>query len=337
MSLPLAYHSSLAGRVAAREELFSPAPLNRRRAAPSGKKWALCALSIAVFFFTGGCSSQTQQQPEPGRLAAFTGIPPLAYLVEQIAGDHVHVEALVQPGQDPHTFQPTPRQIFALSRAAIFFQIDMPFEQVLLEKARAANPRLEVVDATEGITKRPMDAQCIEHETGEGHDHSTLAGEPDPHVWLSPRLLKRQAKNVAQALGRLDPAHRPDYQKNLATLNKRLDELDGRIARLLGPYRGRSFYVFHPGFGYFADSYGLKECVIEAGGRPPTSKQLRDLIEGARTQRVKVVFGQPQYDSRAATVIAEAIGGNVVLINGLSKDVIADINDIATKLERSFH
>ena len=83
------------------------------------------------------------------------GVPPLAYLVEQIGAEHVKVDVLVQPGQDPHTFEPTPQQIVALAHAAVFFKIDMPFETVLLEKVREGNPRLRIVDATRGVKKRP--------------------------------------------------------------------------------------------------------------------------------------------------------------------------------------
>ena len=100
---------------------------------------------------------------------------------------------------------------------------------------------------------------------------------------------------------------------------------------MLAPYRGRSFYVFHPGFGYFADAYGLKQEAVEAGGRSPTPKQLRALIEKAQADGVKTIFVQPQYAPQSAQVVAEAIGGKVVAINGLGKDVIADIEDIASR------
>ena len=104
---------------------------------------------------------------------------------------------------------------------------------------------------------------------------------------------------------------------------------------MLAPYRGRSFYVFHPGFGYFADAYGLKEEAVEAGGQSPTPKQLRALIEKARAEGVKTVFVQPEFDPQSAQVVADAIGGQVVPINGLGKNVIADIEDIAAKIEKA--
>jgi zinc transport system substrate-binding protein len=289
-------------------------------------------LLLASFVFLAGCGGGTSEPWNGGRLPVVAGVPPLAYLVEQIGAEHVKVDVLVQPGQDPHTFEPTPQQIVALAHAAVFFKIDMPFETVLLEKVREGNPRLRIVDATRGVKKRPMDAPCCaERETGH-HEPETGHGEPDPHVWLSPPLLKTLAANIAAALAVADPPHHRDFERNLAALVDRLDALHRRVQRVLAPYRGHSFYVFHPGFGYFADAYGLRQEAVEAGGHSPTPPELRTLIERARADRVKAIFVQLQYAPQSAQVVAEAIGGRVVVINGLAKDVLADIEDIATKV-----
>ncbi len=290
----------------------------------------VAGVSWWIVLFFAGCEATPVDSSPQNTVPVFAGIPPLAYLVEQIGGEHVKVDALVRPGQDPHTFEPTPRQIIALGRAAIFFKIDMPFERVLLEKVREGNRRLRVVDVTQGIQKRMMDASCC---PGHDHDHEASGGEPDPHVWLSPSLLAIQAENIAEALCQADPVHRPDYQRNLAALLGRIDAVDRRIRRMLAPYRGRSFYVFHPGFGYFADAYGLKQEAVEAGGRSPAPKQLRALIEKARTDGAKVIFVQPQFAPQSAEAVAKALGGKVVPIDGLAKNVLADIEDIAMKIE----
>ncbi len=172
--------------------------------AVTGGSTVVFAASVSLLLLAG-CGATAVDRPADGRLPVFAGIPPLAYLVEQIGGDHVKVDVLVQPGQDPHTFEPTPQQILALSRAAIFFKIDMPFESVLLEKVLEGNRRLKVVDTTRGIKKRKMDAPCCEAAGGHDHAQETPGGEPDPHVWLSPPLLKIQAQNIAAALGEIDP------------------------------------------------------------------------------------------------------------------------------------
>jgi zinc transport system substrate-binding protein len=293
-------------------------------------------LLVGVVVLVQGCSRTQTGGSNDGRLPVFAGIPPLAYLVEQIGGEHVKVDVLVQPGQDPHTFQPSPQQALALGRAAVFFKVDMPFEDVVLEKAQEGNRRLVIVDATRGIEKRPLDASCCEED---GHDHEASHSEHsaavDPHVWLSPPLLKTMAANIAEDLCKADPAHRKDYERNLAALCDRLDSLHSRVKALLAPYRGRAFYVFHPGFAYFADAYGLKEVPVQIGGQDPSPKQIRQLIEQARKDRVKTVFVQPEFDPKGIQAVADAIGGRVVTINGLGKNVISDIEDVAEKVAKA--
>jgi zinc transport system substrate-binding protein len=294
----------------------------------------LCCSLLAVLLFMLGCGRPSVNQPADGRLRVFAGIPPLAYLVEQIGGEHVKVDVLVQPGQDPHTFVPSPQQAVALARAAVFFKIDMPFEKVVLEKVQEGNRRLAVVDTTAGIQKLPLDETSCK---GSGHDHgATLhADELDPHVWLSPPLLKTIAANIAAGLSQADPGHKQEYERNLTVLKERLDDLHQRVKRMLKPYRGQAFCVFHPGFAYFADAYGLKEVPVQIGGQAPSPKQFRGLIERAKRERVKTVFIQPEFDPRSAQVIAEAIGGHVVSVNGLARDVLSDIEDIAKKVEKA--
>ena len=218
------------------------------------------------------------------------------YLVEQIGGEHVKVDVLVQPGQDPHTFEPSPQQVVALGRAAVFFKIDMPFETVLLEKVREGNSRLVVVDATQGHQETAARWSMSRRSRGHDRHRESHADELDPHVWLSPPLLKTMAANIAAGLCRADPAHKQEYRRNLASLSNVSTPSHQQVGRKLAPYRGRSFYVFHPGFAYFADAYGLKEEAIQVGGQTPTPKQLRALDRKARAEGVKTVFVQPEFD-----------------------------------------
>jgi zinc transport system substrate-binding protein len=300
------------------------------------KAAALVALGLVglALFSACGCGPVPEEGGRDGQLAVLAGIPPLRYLVEQVGGKHVKVDVLVQPGQDPHTFQPTPQQVLSMAQAAVFFKIDMPFETVILEKIREGNQRLVVVDVTEGIKKLPLVGSCCEEN---GHDgHATHhADEFDPHVWLSPPLLKTMAANIAESLCQADPSHAKDYRHNLSLLDHRLDTLHHQVGRKLAPCRGQSFYVFHPGFAYFADAYGLKEEAIQLGGQMPSGKHLLALIQEAKAQGVKTVFVQPEFDPQRAQAVADALNGRVVQINGLQENVIADIEDIAVKIERA--
>jgi zinc transport system substrate-binding protein len=267
--------------------------------------------------------------PGTGPLEAFAGIPPVAYLVERVGGRHVHVEVLLQAGKDPHIFEPTPRQVIALSRASLFFRVGMPFEDRLVEHIVGGRAGFTVVNTAAGIAARAADSEGDDAHGDCDHEEE---GQTDPHVWLSPPRLKTMAANVAAALCRADPQHAQAFRANLKILDDELDALDHRIAKSLSPYRGQAFYVFHPAFGYFADTYGLRQESVEVEGKPPTPGQIFSLVTKARNDRVRIIFLQPQFNQQIAASIAQAIDGAVMPLDSLGYDVVANLDDVAEKL-----
>lgn len=287
-------------------------------------------LLTASFFATEICAAEPVE--------VFAGIPPVAYLVERIGGDRIHVDVFILPGQDPHTFEPGPRQIQALGRAKLFFKVGMPFENQLLEKIRGVHPGMTVVDTAEGIKKRLLaaDSSIAGGDPADQNSHGHSPEELDPHVWLSPPLVKIMAINIASALEKIDPGDAAFFKANLLQLHRELDAVDEKIRQALNPYAGRTFYVFHPAFGYFGDCYYLKQEAIEAEGKQPSPKQLRELIEKAKSENVKIIFIQPQFDRHSAQAVADAIGGRILLINDMEKDVLANLQDMAGKIQKEW-
>ena len=290
------------------------------------KKW----FSILLILLGSSLCVSTGAAAEP--MEVFAGIPPVAYLVERIGGEHLQVEVLMQPGQDPHTYEPSPKQIQSLGRAKLFFKVGMPFEERLLDKILKAQENIKVVDTAANI-KKILAVAGDEHEGGTKTEKHAAA-DYDPHVWLSPPNLKIQAANIAAALAAADAAQAPAYRANLRKLDAELDALHEKIAKRMKPFAGRAIYVFHPAFGYFADCYGLKQEAVQVGGKQPSPKQLRQLIHRAQAAKVKAIFVQPQFDPHAAETIAQAIGGKVVPLNDMSKDVLANLEDISEKVEQ---
>ena len=105
---------------------------------------------------------------------------------------------------------------------------------------------------------------------------------------------------------------------------------------MLAPCKGKTFYVYHPAFGYFADAYGLKQVSVEIEGKEPTAKQLADLITRAKADGVHVIFVQQQFPRKSAEAIAQEIDGVVIPIDPLSENYVANLEDIARKLTAGF-
>ena len=271
----------------------------------------------------------------PGQtLSVFVSILPQAYFVERIGGDRVSVEVMVKPGQDPHTFEPTPQQMARLASADAFFGIGVEFENTLIPRIQSTMKELALVDCREGIHLRQMEANGHHEgdEAGEGHTEEEHEGT-DPHIWLSVRNAIRFSATMHEALVRLDPDGKETYDRGYRDLVEDLEALDRRIAGLLEPVEGKTFFVFHPSFGYFADDYGLNQVAVETGGSQPSARQLARLIEEAREQGVQVLFVQPQFSQKSAETIAAEIGGAVVPIDPLARDYIDNLEKMARAVE----
>jgi zinc transport system substrate-binding protein len=264
------------------------------------------------------------------RLSVIADISPLASLARDVGGQRVHVSVLVPPGRDPHTFEVTPRQMAHLASARLFLSLDMPFARRLLPKLKNANPGLQVIDAAAGIERISSSPESMERQAVKGHKHGR--GEPDPHVWLDPLRAIKIVNNIAGAFSTADPAGRDFYKANQERMRARLLDLHAKLKRILSPYEGREFYVFHPALGYLAQAYGLKQVPVQAGGKEPGAKRLALLIQHAREKGVRIIFVEPQFPQGTAKSIAKAIGGVVVVLDPLAPDYPANLENMAISL-----
>ena len=254
----------------------------------------------------------------PRRIAVSIG--PQVAAVRALAPDTV-VDVLVQAGQAAESFDPTPRQLAMFQESDLFITVGMPFERPLRAKLAAVAPNLKVVDGTAGMALQPMDDEG-EHL---GHAHGAL----DPHFWLDPRYMAMHTRLIAAALGELDPPNAAAYAERLEAFERQLGVLEGRIGKLLEPCRDRSILVVHPAFGYLARRYGLKQLALEREGKEPAVRQLAELETRARAAGVTAVFVQVQFPSRAAEVLADALGVPVVTVDDLSPEYDENLQRMA--------
>jgi zinc transport system substrate-binding protein len=294
--------------------------------------------------------------------AAFVTVAPQKYFVDRISGGKATVSVMVEPGANPHAYEPKPKQMAALSKALVYFTIGDSFDQTWLARIVSANPKITVVHTAEGVQKIPMTSghdheehahsgeehvhkdaghnQDVEGLHGEAHGdkdenaqdgemhahggdaHEQGHGTLDPHVWLDPALVKIQAAHIRDGLSRVDPQNAETYAANAATFMQELNALDLEIRSILSalPENQRTFLVFHPSWGYFAKAYGLNQASIEVEGKEPSPRDMARIIAMGKKTGARVVFVQPQFSEKSASVIARQIGAKVVRLDPLAAD-----------------
>ncbi len=286
---------------------------------------ALLIVAAALFSL---CVVKPASAQDNRSVNVFVSILPHAYFVERIGGENVSVSVLVGPGQSPATYKTTPKQMARLARADILFRTGLPFENRLVSKVRGSFKNLRIVDLRQDIELRGFQ----DHDHGyEGHE-----GRSDPHTWMSPANAQVQAKTIYESLASLDRSNASAYRANWRELQKDLSQLQRSIASTLAPYRGRSILVFHPSYGYLTDAYGLNQKAVEFDGKSPGPGRLAKWIDVAREEKVGTIFVQPQFSGNEARTIADAVGANVVALDPLAKDYLANLKHVVDAIAASF-
>ena len=283
----------------------------------------LCRIATILILLFAGLSINDASAVEKNHISIFVSIAPQAYFVERVGGNHVEVNILLPSEQNPATYAPSPRQMARLSLASLFFRAGMPFENVLLPKIESNMPNLRVID-----TGRTIQRTSVEKSH---HDHTN---ELDPHTWMSPLLAIKHADVIRETLEQIDPSHGDEYKANYENFVRDLNLLHDEIKIALQPLAGKTFFVFHPAYGYFAETYGLRQKAVETGGKEPTARHLAGLIRQAREEKIRVIFVQPQFSTKSAESIAQAINGTAVSLDPLAQDYIINMKQMARAVQK---
>jgi zinc transport system substrate-binding protein len=287
---------------------------------------ALLVLILIIGLTSGGCAGTDSENGKP--LVAVS-ILPLAEFVSRIGGDRLAVMVMVPAGADPHSYEPRPSQMTALSEAVLYVKTGagLEFEIAYMDKIMAINPAMPVVDCAQGIS-------LLEGEAHNDGDEGAGQEEPtNPHIWLSPRLAQQMVSVICNGLVQVDPANVSYYEQNRDVFLAELVQLDADIVGGLAAMQNRRFLVVHPAWDYFARDYNLEQIVVEVDGKEPSALSLARLVDAARMYNIDVVFASPQYSSASAEAIARAISGRVVSIDSLAEDYINNMRYMLAQLQ----
>lgn len=263
--------------------------------------------SIAVY----GTNFEQDFSPNSNsKLQAMTSFYVLQEFAENIGRDKVDVTLLVPEGVEPHDWEPTIKDVQKMQAADLIIINGIGFEN-WVHKLDKMNNHITIVDTSNGILIKLFD-EDLEH--GDEHHDSD-----DPHIWLNPVYAKIQVQNIAMAFSNLDNQNQKFYQLNANQYISKLESLDSKIRNELKSCNS-DFIAFHDAFSYFADEYGLTQHTITSSNishGEVTAKTLQEVISTAKKFNIKVIFSEKNIDSKTTNIIANEIGGKVLVLSPL--------------------
>ena len=283
-------------------------------------------LVLATAALLGGTTAGPAAGDDGLRVVA--SIKPVHSLVSAVMAGVGEPHLIIRGHSSPHTFTMRPSDAAALEDADVVFMIGDTMETALAGPVEvlAGNARVVRLADTPGLVRRPLreggafeehdhdshghQGEDDDHDDDDHDDHMDDDHEDGPydmHVWLDPINGWTMARAIAGTLGELDPANAATYEANVDALLHRLDHLTGDIAQDVTPARGVPFIVFHDGYRYFEDRFGLSAAgsVVISPDRAPGARRISELRDKVRDLGVVCVFDEPQFDKRLVRTVIE--------------------------------
>ncbi len=271
-------------------------------------------LTLALSACGHGPAATPSAAPSSGPVVVATTTT-LAALVRTVGDDTIVVHALVPIGVSPETYEPTPRDLIALSSASLVVENGAGLETWLdkLIKSSATNARIVVL--SDVIANPPGAPQAV-----------------NPHFWLDPNYAQLYVARIAHELARIDPGNAARYRANAAAEINRLSELDTWTRRRIStiPQDRRAMIAQHDAWYYFDKRYGIRDVgVIETSpGKEPSAGELAALIATAKANNVHAIFAEPEFSPKLAKQLAE--GAGITTVTDLYDDSLGTTPQLST-------
>ena len=255
-------------------------------------------------------STNSNQQYTPidnSKLQVISSFNPLHEFSQIVGQDKVDVRLLVPVGVEPHDWEPTIKDVQEIQKSDLIIINGIGFEN-WVDNLAENNYQGIIIDTSDGILINNLDQE----------------NTADPHIWLNPVYAKKQVQNIALAFSNHDPENGEFYHANAAQYSEKLDLLDSKIRTELSNCND-DFIAFHNAFSYFAEEYNLNQYTIIPSSNSHgevTAKTLENVISKARELNIKVIFSEESVNTKTSQIIADEIGGKVLVLSPL--EIVSD-------------
>ena len=295
----------------------------------------LVAGSLILGMMLTGCGMSGQQTEQNGgkeqnkveneKISVVATIFPQYDFVRQIAGENVELKMLLKPGEETHSYEPTPQDIIAIQNSDLFIYVggenDAWVEDILESMPDNGRKTLKLVDCVDTVEDAEHEEHEVEHEEDEadheehGQEETHSVHEIDEHVWTSPLNAVKIVEQIKEELCEIDSENAPDYEENAEAYIAQLKELDREFQDVVD-HSKRKLMIFGDRFPfrYFAEAYGLDYYAAFSGcasDTEPSAATMAFLINKVQDENIKTVLKMELSNENIAKAIAEATNADV--------------------------
>ena len=308
------------------------------------RKSVVFIVTISMILGMAGCGKTTEKE-DNYRLKIVTSLFPYYDMARAVIGDvkGIDLKMTVTPGQDSHSFEPTPSDVIQMENADVLIYNGGSLEtwiDTLLDSLNNKNQiqmkMMDYVDVLNEEIVEGMDTRFEEHDHDEhshkednhnkekhkednhsedssndsefhNEDSEGKHEETDEHIWTSPVNEIIMTEKICETLSKALPEEKENFQKNAESYISQLKELDNEFRTIVENAKINEI-IFADKFPlqYFAKEYGLKYYAAFPGcgsDMEPSAKTIAFLVDRIKEDNIKAVF----YLELSSHIVADAI------------------------------
>jgi len=263
------------------------------------------------FFFMLTCVALVIPGAAFSKIKVAASIPDLASIASSVGGDQVECFAIAKATADAHRVEVLPSYMVKVSKANVYLKGGLGLDQwsdAIIDGSR--NDKLAVVDCSAGVNVLEKPAGAVDASMGDVHPNG------NPHYWLDPRNGGVIARTIAEALGRVDPAHAADYQSRAQQFAQQCDAAYAADRKIADAIPNRVVFTYHRSWPYFANAFGFEIAgqAEPVPGIPPTARHLADLVAIAKSRKIAVLIQEPYFSADAGKFLQREAGVQSVVM-----------------------
>ncbi|SKA08531.1 zinc transport system substrate-binding protein [Pilibacter termitis] len=273
------------------------------------KKIILSFVALGAFCTLAACGGKKAENTKD-EVRVMTTFYPMYDFTKNIVGDSGKVDLLIPAGVEPHDFEPTAKDMAKIQEAKVFVYNSKYFEG-WVKNAENSSKDVTFVEATKGIS-------LMEGES-DGHDHGEDGENFDPHVWLSPKLAKKEVEVICSALVKAYPKQKETFEKNAKEYLSKLSALDEEYTKELSNAKQKDLVTQHAAFGYLARDYGLNQVSISglSPDEEPSPTRLAELKKYVEKNHISFIYFEENASNKIAKTLADEAKVKLAVLNPL--------------------